>query len=125
WSAGDMDTMRRYAEELIALAPDVIVANSTPAVVAVKKATSVVPIVCALVQDPVALGLVASLSRPGGNVTGFTFIDVELMGKWMELLQQVKPDTARVAIVFNRETVPFYDGFVRTIAESRHASRAE
>jgi putative ABC transport system substrate-binding protein len=120
WSAGSMDTMRRHADELIALAPNVIVANSTSAVITVNSLTSSIPVVFSLAMDPSALG-VQSLSHPGGNVTGFTFIDVELIGKWMDLLRQVKPDTARVAVVFNRKTMSPYDGFVRTVAESRRA----
>ena len=106
-------------EELIALAPNVIVANSTSAVVTVKKLTSSIPIVFALAIDPVGLGQVQSLSRPGGNMTGFTYIDPDLIGKWMGLLQQVKPDTVRVAIVFNRKTMSVYDSFVGTIAAQR------
>jgi len=121
WSAGRMDTMQSHAEELIALAPNVIVANSTSAVVTVKKLTSSIPIVFALAIDPVGLGQVQSLSRPGGNITGFTYIDPDLIGKWMGLLQQVKPDTVRVAVVFNRKTMSVYDSFVGTIAAQRRS----
>jgi len=125
WSAGQMDSMQRHAEELIALRPSVMVANSTSAVVVVKDLTSTIPVVFALAMDPVAMGLVQSLSRPGGNLTGFTYIDPELIGKWMALLQQVKPDTTRVAIVFNRKTVPVYDRFVHTLTEQRRAGAPE
>jgi putative ABC transport system substrate-binding protein len=125
WSAGRMDTMQRHAEELIALAPNVIVANSTSAIVTVKKLSSAVPVVFALAIDPVGLGQVQSLSRPGGNMTGFTYIDPDLIGKWMGLLQQVKPDTARVAIVFNRKTMSVYDSFVGTLAAQRRSGAPE
>src|SRR5512138_3821364 len=74
WAAGEVGRIQQYAEELVALKPDVILANSTPVISALKKLTKTIPIVCALVNDPVGLGFVASLSRPGGNITGFTFI---------------------------------------------------
>jgi putative ABC transport system substrate-binding protein len=125
WSAGRMDTMQRHAEELVALAPNVIVANSTSAVVTVKGVTSSIPVVFALAIDPVALGQVQSLSRPGGNMTGFTYIDPDLIGKWMGLVQQVKPDTARVAVVFNRKTMSVYDSFVGTLAAQRRSGAPE
>ena len=90
-----------------------ILANSTPVIAALQKLTKTIPIVCALVNDPVGLGFVASLARPGGNITGFTFIDPELIGKWMELLKQVAPSTIRAALVFNPKTAPFYYNFIR------------
>ena len=96
-----------------------ILANSTPVLGALQKLTKTVPIVCALVNDPVGLGFVASLSRPGGNITGFTFIDPELIGKWMELLKQVAPSINRAALVFNPKTAPFYYNFMRTLAATR------
>ena len=96
-----------------------ILANSTPVIGALQKLTRTIPIVCALVNDPVGLGFVASLARPGGNITGFTFIDPELIGKWMELLKQVAPSTNRAALVFNPKTAPFYYNFMRTLAATR------
>jgi len=108
WAAGEVGRIQQYAEELVALKPDVILANSTPVLGALQKLTKTVPIVCALVNDPVVLGFVASLSRPGGNITGFTFIDPELIVKWMELLKQVAPSINRAALVFNPKTAPFY-----------------
>ena len=74
WGAGEIGRIQQYAEELVALKPDVILANSTPVIGALQKLTKTIPIVCALVNDPVGLGFVASLARPGGNITGFTFI---------------------------------------------------
>ena len=85
WSASNSELIRQYAKELVALAPDVILANGTPAVGELKKITSSIPIVCALVQDPVVLGLVKSLSHPGGKITGFTFVNPERIGKWIGL----------------------------------------
>jgi putative tryptophan/tyrosine transport system substrate-binding protein len=115
WSASDSELIRQYAEELVALAPDVLLANGTPAVVALKKITGSIPIVCAQVQDPVGLGLVKSLSRPGGNITGFTFVNPELIGKWIGLLGDVVPHTARAALMFNPKTTPFFYDFLREI----------
>src|SRR4029079_5748189 len=77
------------------------------------------PMVPCSVNDPVGLGFVASLARPGGNITGFTFIDPELIGKWMELLKQVAPSINRAALVFNPKTAPFYYNFVRSLAATR------
>ncbi len=119
WGAGEIARIQQYAKELVALKPDVILANSTPVLSALQKLTKTVPIVCALVNDPVGLGFVASLSRPGGNITGFTFIDPELIGKWMELLKQVAPSINRAVLVFNPKTAPFYYNFMRALAATR------
>ena len=119
WAAGEVGRIQQYAEELVALKPDVILANSTPVISALQKLTKTIAIVCALVNDPVGLGFVASLSRPGGNITGFTFIDPELIGKWMELLKQVAPSINRAALVFNPKTAPFYYNFMRTLEATR------
>jgi putative ABC transport system substrate-binding protein len=113
WSASKSQLIRQYAEELTALAPDVLVANGTPAVIALKKITGSIPIVCALVQDPVGVGLVKSLSHPGGNITGFTFVNPELIGKWTGLLRDVAPQVTRAALMFNPKTTPFFYDFLR------------
>jgi putative ABC transport system substrate-binding protein len=115
WSAGSNDLIRQYANELVALAPDVILANSTPVISELKNITATIPVVFALAIDPVSLGHVQSLSHPGGNFTGFTFINPELIGKWMELLKEVKPDISQAAVLFDPATSPFYDRFVREI----------
>lgn len=121
WAAGDIAEMRRYAAELVAMNPDVIVANSTPVVRILKKLTSSVPIVCALVVDPVGNGFVESLARPGGNITGFTYIDAELVGKWTDLLKEVAPSINRATLVFNPKTTPFYYEFARTLTKTRRS----
>jgi putative ABC transport system substrate-binding protein len=115
WSAGDNDLIRQYAKELVALAPDVILANSTPVISEIKNISTTIPVVFALAIDPVGLGHVQSLSHPGGNFTGFTFINPELIGKWMEFLKEVKSDITRAAVLFDPATSPFYDRFVRAI----------
>jgi putative tryptophan/tyrosine transport system substrate-binding protein len=119
WSASNNELIRQYAAELVARAPDVILANGTPAVIALKKLTNSIPIVCALVQDPVGLGLVKSLSRPGANITGFTFVDPDLIGKWIGLIRDVFPRATRAALMFNPKTTPFFYDFIREI-EATH-----
>jgi putative ABC transport system substrate-binding protein len=98
WAAGEADRFPRYAAELIALAPDVILASATPSARAVRQATRMVPIVFVLVPDAVGSGLVDSLSRPGGNATGFTMYEFSIGTKWLELLKQVAPKVTRVAV---------------------------
>jgi putative tryptophan/tyrosine transport system substrate-binding protein len=99
WGAGDADRFRSYATELVSLAPDVILAASTPAVAALQHATHTVPIVFVTVTDPVGGGFVASLALPGGNATGFTVFEYGIGAKWLELLKQVAPATMRVAVL--------------------------
>jgi putative ABC transport system substrate-binding protein len=97
WSGGDAGRNRRFAAELVALAPDILLAGSGQVVAALQKATRTVPIVFAVAIDPVALGYVESLSRPGGNTTGFLQIEYSFGGKWLELLKQIAPQVTRVA----------------------------
>ena len=115
WADGRIDGIERITAEMARLAPDVILANSTPIVARLKKLTTTIPVVCALFNDPVGLGFVQSLSRPGGNVTGFTFINPELIGKWMGLLKEVAPATTKAALLFNPKTAPFYFNFLKEI----------
>jgi putative ABC transport system substrate-binding protein len=99
WGAGEVERTRRYAAELVALSPDVIVAAGGPVVAAVQRASRTVPIVFAQSIDPVGAGHVASLARPGGNVTGFTQFEYSLSGKWPELLKEIVPGTKRVGVL--------------------------
>jgi putative tryptophan/tyrosine transport system substrate-binding protein len=99
WAAGDAGRFHRYAEELLALVPDVILASATPSVQALQQATRTVPIVFAIVADPVGAGFVDSLARPGGNVTGFTPFEYGMSGKWLELLKEIAPRVTRVAVL--------------------------
>jgi putative tryptophan/tyrosine transport system substrate-binding protein len=99
WVAGDTERARRYAAELVALAPDVIFASGGAAVVPLQGATSTVPIVFAATADPVGAGNVASLARPGGNITGFSQFEYSISGKWLELLKQIAPQVKRVAVL--------------------------
>ena len=103
WAAGEAGRFQRYAEELLALAPDVILASAAPSVQALQRATRTVPIVFANVSDPVASGFVQSLARPGGNATGLMQFEFGLSGKWLELLKQVAPDVTRAAVLRDPE----------------------
>jgi putative ABC transport system substrate-binding protein len=99
WGAADATSSRRYAAEMVALAPDVILTGASAATAAMQEATRTLPIVFVNVSDPVGAGYVASLARPGGNVTGFTFIEYGMSGKWLELLKEIAPRVTRVAIL--------------------------
>jgi putative ABC transport system substrate-binding protein len=99
WSAGNAADIRKYAGELVALAPDVIVTGGAAGLGAILQATRTVPIVFAIVPDPVGAGFVNSLSRPGGNATGFLMFEYSLCAKWLELLKQIAPDVTRAAVL--------------------------
>ena len=99
WPGGDADRSRKYAAELVALEPDVILASSTASVAALQRITRSVPIVFASVIDPVGAGFVATMARPGGNTTGFSAFEYSLSGKWLELLKEIAPNLTRIAIL--------------------------
>jgi putative ABC transport system substrate-binding protein len=101
WSAGNADGIRKHAAELVALAPDVILASGTSTMGPLLQATRAVPIVFAGVSDPVGAGFVDSLSRPGGNATGFMQFEYSLSAKWLELLKQIAPGVTRAAVLRN------------------------
>ena len=103
WATADVDSLQRFAKQLAALQPDLILTGSTPATAAMRQQTNTIPIVFAMVGDPVGSGFVASLSRPGGNLTGFTPIENSLGGKWVELLKEIAPRVAR----FDPAMAPF------------------
>jgi len=99
WAAGDADQVRRHAAELVALAPDAILAYTSPIVVALQQATRTVPIVFAGVVDPVGAGFVESMARPGGNTTGFISFEYAIGAKWLELLKEIAPNVTRAAVL--------------------------
>jgi putative ABC transport system substrate-binding protein len=107
--------LRAFAKELVALKPDVIFAVTTLSVAALLQETRTLPIVFAQVSDPVGSGFVASLARPGGNVTGFTNINIEspIGGKWLELVREIAPALRRVTIIYNPATAPFAGYYLR------------
>jgi putative tryptophan/tyrosine transport system substrate-binding protein len=106
WAAGNVDRMRMSAKELLDLQPDVILAHGTPATAAFQRETRTIPIVFASVSDPIGDGLVASLPRPNGNITGFISQEATVAGKWLELLTEIAPSVKRVAAMFNPDTAP-------------------
>jgi putative ABC transport system substrate-binding protein len=104
WSRSDMSLMRKNAEELLTLAPDVILCHSNPALAQLRPVAGNTPIVFVMVADPVGSGFVQSMARPGGNITGFTHFEAQIGGKWMQLLKELAPETARVAVLMHPET---------------------
>jgi putative tryptophan/tyrosine transport system substrate-binding protein len=116
WAGGDVVRSRDYALELVGLRPDLIVAIGTPSLAALKQETRLIPIIFGIVNDPVAQGFIPSMSRPDGNITGFSFLEYSMVGKSLEMLKQVAPRITRVAVVFNPETYPYYGPFVRSFA---------
>jgi putative tryptophan/tyrosine transport system substrate-binding protein len=115
WGDADADRIQALAKELVGLQPDVLVAHSTPSAKGLLQATRSIPIVFLTVTDPLGQGLVASLSRPGGNITGFSVFEFSLGTKWVEVLKQIAPGTRRVTAIFNPETAPYYEMYLRSI----------
>jgi putative tryptophan/tyrosine transport system substrate-binding protein len=105
-------TRERFAKELVALQPDLILSHTTPTTAALLRETRTIPIIFANVSDPVGSGFVASLSRPSGNVTGFTTIEASMGGKWLELLKEISPHVNRVAFLFNPETATYAEYYL-------------
>jgi len=99
WGAGNTDSNRKYAAELVALAPDVILATGSPALNPLQQATRTVPIVFLQITDPVGAGYIESLARPGGNLTGFAIMEYGAGGKWLELLKEIAPNVKRVSVL--------------------------
>jgi putative tryptophan/tyrosine transport system substrate-binding protein len=122
WAAGSVDEMRTLARELVGLQPDVILASSTPVTTALQRETRLIPIVFVLVSDPIAAGFVATLSRPGGNITGFSNFEFSFASKWLDLLTELAPGVTHAAAMFNPDTTPgrglFFLGQFETAARS-------
>jgi len=120
FAGADAGRIRTHVAELVALAPDVIVGQTTPVIRALRQATSSIPIVMAAINDPVDQGFVSSLAHPGGNITGFTFVDFQMVGKWLEILKEAAPGVSRAALMFNPDTSPHYYVYLRSFeAEPR------
>jgi putative ABC transport system substrate-binding protein len=115
WNAGDAQLARIYAAQLIGLMPDVILASTTVNLEVVRQATSTIPVVFVLVSDPVAQGFVATVAKPGGNLTGFSGTEFSVGGKWLDLLKEIAPGLARIAVMFNPDTSPQSKFFMRSI----------
>jgi putative ABC transport system substrate-binding protein len=116
WSPGaDTSRIRAIAADLIESNPNLILASATEGLAAFSNATKTIPIVFVAVSDPVGQGFVSNLARPGGNITGFTAFEFSMGGKWIEILKQIAPRLARVAILFNPKTAPYFASFLRSI----------
>jgi putative ABC transport system substrate-binding protein len=121
WAGPELDVIQRFAKELVALHPELILSSSTSTTAALLQQTRTVPIIFAVAVDPIGSGFVASLSRPGGNVTGFINLDPNMVGKWLELLKEIAPSVTRVAAVYHPETAPYFEIYVhpfKTAAQS-------
>jgi ABC-type uncharacterized transport system substrate-binding protein len=125
WGDAEANRIGALAKELVGLQPDVLVAHSTPSAKGLLQATRSIPIVFLTVTDPLGQGLVASLSRPGGNITGFSVFEFSLGTKWIEVLKQIAPGTRRVTAMFNPETAPYYAMYLRSIEAATSAIGVE
>jgi len=123
-TARDVELRQRFAKELVALQPDLILSHATPTTTALLQQTSTIPIVFATVSDPVGSGFVANFPRPGGNVTGFTNIEPTTAGKWLELLKEIAPHVARIAFLFNPATAP-YEYYLSSFKAAAHSFAVE
>jgi putative ABC transport system substrate-binding protein len=112
WTVGDPKRAFELARELIQLKPDLLIANATPSVVAIRQVTNAIPVVFVSVADPVGQGFVPSLSHPGGNITGFSAEEASMGGKWLDYLKEVAPGTANVALLYNPDTAPYAPMFL-------------
>jgi putative ABC transport system substrate-binding protein len=115
WATADPNSIRVAATELVRLVPDVILASATDGLAAFQQETNVIPIVFVSVSDPVGQGFVASLARPGGNITGFTAFEFSMGGKWIETLKEIAPSVAQAAVLFNPKTAPYFSLFLNSI----------
>lgn len=113
YAAGDLGRMRAFAKELVNLQTEVILGHTTQVVAALQQETKTIPIVFVVVSDPVGSGFVADLPRPGGNITGFINVEASLAGKWMELLKDIMPRVTRAGLMFNPQTAPYADYYLR------------
>jgi putative ABC transport system substrate-binding protein len=118
WGQADPDRLRKYAAELVTLAPDVIVSNANPSTTALQQATRSVPIVFVNQVDPIGAGFVESLARPGGNITGFTNFEYGLSAKWLELLKEIAPRVTRVAVLRDLTIGPAQLSAIQSVAPS-------
>jgi putative ABC transport system substrate-binding protein len=114
WGALDgAEARQRFAEELVAREPDVILTQNTPPTASMLQQTRTIPIIFVIVADPVGSGFVESLARPGGNATGFTIMEPTLAGKWVELLKEIAPRVTRATMLFNPATTPYADIYLK------------
>lgn len=118
WAGSDPALFDRYAADLVALSPNLLLAQGSPSVVALRKQTSTVPIVFTMVSDPLGQGFVESLAHPGSNVTGFSDFNPLMASKWLEILTQMTPPVAQVAVLYNPATAPYAGVMMRAIEDA-------
>ena len=115
WSAGEVDRGVRFAKELVALKPDVILAHTTPSTAALQRETRTIPIVFTAVSDPVGSGFVKTLARPDSNITGFANFEWSVVEKWLQLLKEIAPRLTRVGVMFNPKTAPHVEYYLQPL----------
>jgi putative tryptophan/tyrosine transport system substrate-binding protein len=115
WPGGDVERVRALAKDLVELKPDVLIARSTPATLALRNETDAIPIVFVNIAEPIESGLAQTLARPGGNITGFTNFESSIGGKWLQLLKEVDPRISRIGMIYNPQTAPFAGLFLRSV----------
>lgn len=118
WGGSNVDLLHTFAKELIGLQPDVLLASSTPTTAALARETQTIPIIFTLIADPVGNRFVASLSHPGGNITGFSVLEASVASKSFELLRELAPGIKRVAMMFNPDTAPIVNSMVMPVFET-------
>jgi putative tryptophan/tyrosine transport system substrate-binding protein len=112
WASADVESIQRFAKELLALQPELVLSSSTPTTAALLQETRTIPIIFANIVDPVGSGFIASLPRPGGNITGFIDNEASMVGKWLELLKEIAPRVNRVAFLFNPTTATYAEYYL-------------
>lgn len=120
WARADVERMKAAAKELVGLQPDLIVTHTTQPTAALQHETKTIPIVFLIVSDPVGSGFVASLPRPGGNITGFINLEASLGGKWIELLKEIRPNATRAALLFNPDTATYSKYYLDPFVAAAH-----
>jgi putative ABC transport system substrate-binding protein len=122
YGAGNAEKNRALAKELVSLKPDVIFVNSTSATAAVQHETNTIPVVFATVSDPVGSGFVASLARPGGNITGFVNVEASIAGKWLGLLKEIVPGIRAVGLMYNPSTATYFEYYLKPFEAAAEAA---
>ena len=115
FASGDPDLARTFAKELVDTQPDLIVGHTTPVAAALWQTTRTVPVVFVSITDPVRDGFVATMARPGGNMTGFTNYEFSMGAKWLEILKEIAPSTGRVSLMLNPDTGSYYVDYLRSV----------
>jgi putative tryptophan/tyrosine transport system substrate-binding protein len=118
FASGDLARIQEHVADLVNSPPDVVAATGTPVIAALQKTIRNIPIVFSVVNDPAGQGFVINLARPGGNITGFSYVDFPMIGKWLEIMNEVVPGVRRMTLMFNPETAPYYPVFLREFGAS-------